>query len=47
MTFDIDENNRLHAAFSVAADGKCEYTSYEIVSLANTDASSPLNVWQP
>ena len=48
VTFDIDENSRLHAVFAVGAGGGCSYTSYEVISLSNTDETgNPLDVWQP
>ena len=48
ITFDIDGSNCLHAVFAVAADGGCEYLSYEVISLENAgEPGSPLHVWQP
>ncbi len=48
MTFGIDENSRLHAAFAVTAGGGCTYSSFEVISNKNADTQGiPLNVWQP
>jgi len=58
LSFDIDENSRLHAVFTIDANGKdastdgiCEYTTFEITTINNgettSNASDALNVWQP
>jgi len=47
MTFAIDENSRLHAAFYIAADGGCQYTVFEVESEYADVSDGSLDVWQP
>jgi len=47
MTFDIDEKSRLHASFYITADGKCEYTIFEVEGDYADVSDGTINVWQP
>ena len=49
MTFDIDENSKLHAVFYIAGNG-CEFTTFEIATYgvgSEYTGEQTVNVWQP